>query len=80
MVVRDAKRAAILFFARGVEWTFQTGRTFRTCRTGLTGLCRGIVGREMKKRRLRYRNLLLVGEMWVSNPRPSEPQSDALTS
>ena len=55
MVVRDAKRAAILFFARGVEWTFQTGRTFRTCRTGLTrrtgltGLRRGIVGRDNKK-------------------------------
>ena len=31
MVVRDAKRAAILFFARG-------GLTFRTCRTGRTGL------------------------------------------
>lgn len=79
MVVRDAKRTAILFFARG-GLTFRTCRTGLTRRTGLTGLCRRKVGREMKKRRLRYRNLLLVGEMWVSNPRPSEPQSDALTS
>ena len=71
MVVRDAKRAAILFFARG--WVGPFGHV------GPVPVG-GIVGREIKKRRLRYRNLLLVGEMWVSNPRPSEPQSDALTS
>ena len=27
-----------------------------------------------------YRGYPFGGEMWVSNPRPTEPQSDALTS
>ena len=62
MVVRDAKRAAILFLRAGVG-------PFGPVECGIT-----------KKEKTSYQSLLLVGEMWVSNPRPSEPQSDALTS
>ena len=75
MVVRDAKRAAILFFARGGVGLFGP-----VGHVGLVGPFGPVGCGITKKRRLRYRNLLLVGEMWVSNPRPSEPQSDALTS
>ena len=74
MVVRDAKRAAILFLCRGVvglsdasdrsDWSDQS----EDCGPG------------KEKEKTSCRSLLLVGEMWVSNPRPSEPQSDALTS
>ncbi len=72
MVVRDSKRAVILFLTYTPPFLRRV--------MGVVGPVGPVGCGIIKKRRLRYRNLLLVGEMWVSNPRPSEPQSDALTS
>ncbi len=34
----------------------------------------------INKKKYTFKSVLSLGEWWVSNPRPSEPQSDALTN